>query len=182
VRVFDPFHPWVKERKQPVEVTAAGAGKRRLHYLDVLLRHRPLSIARRGLQARPAERDRLFPQPGGFEGVGVALRHWPFLASSRICCTRALLSPTVSATRRRGSPALLAWTIATSRRRRASSRAAATRRSWSSCPGTATRTRQRGPRRAPPARSPSGQESQGVVRVWGSPLRGDPPSAGHGRD
>jgi hypothetical protein len=35
----------VKEGKQPVEVTAAAAGKRRLHYLDVLLRHRPLSIA-----------------------------------------------------------------------------------------------------------------------------------------
>ena len=37
VRVFDPFDPWVKECKQPVEVTAAAAGKRRLHHLDVLL-------------------------------------------------------------------------------------------------------------------------------------------------
>ena len=44
VRVFDPFDLWVKERKQPVEVTTAGAGKRRLHYLDVLPRHPPLSI------------------------------------------------------------------------------------------------------------------------------------------
>jgi hypothetical protein len=78
----------------------------------------------------------LVPQLSVFKGVDVLLRHWPFLASSRICCTRPGLSPTASATRRRGSPASLAWTIATLRRRRASSRAAATRRSCSSCPGT----------------------------------------------
>jgi hypothetical protein len=47
-RVFDPFDPWVKERKQPVEVTAAAAGKNRLHDLDVLLRHRPRSISLAG--------------------------------------------------------------------------------------------------------------------------------------
>ena len=34
-RVFDPFDPWVKEREQPVEVTATAAGKHRLHDLDV---------------------------------------------------------------------------------------------------------------------------------------------------
>jgi hypothetical protein len=58
VRVFDPFDLWVKERKQPVEVTAAGAGKRRLHYLDALLRHRPFSIA----PWSPGHQDRRFQE------------------------------------------------------------------------------------------------------------------------
>jgi hypothetical protein len=51
------------------------------------------------------------------------------LRSSRICCTRLEESPTASATRRRGSPASLARTIAVSRRCRASSSCSAARRS-----------------------------------------------------
>jgi hypothetical protein len=95
-RVFDPFDPWVKERKQPVEVTAAGAGKHRLHDLDVLLRHRSQYLACGGRVSRdirpirrrgPSPLRNLIPtRPGAMGDAALARR-------IRSYCLRVLAGP-----------------------------------------------------------------------------------------
>jgi hypothetical protein len=114
-----------------------GDGRDRRDGIRVLPRHARSVSCDGARRSGGRKRNGAIPREArGFGASRTLRRHWAFLVSSRICCTRPGLSPTASATRRRGSPASLAWTIATLRRRQASSRATATRRSCSSCPGT----------------------------------------------